>query len=202
MIPKTKAEAELIGANLYMTGDTCKNGHVAARRTLNRVCLECEKKKAKEWYARNTALAKQRGREWKAANPARNQLSNQRSREKHRLRINLRDRLREISNRTGMRVDASAAVRYLGCSLDELREHLERRFQPGMTWENWGRRGWHMDHVRPLLHFDLTDEDHLRDACHYTNLQPLWWRDNILKGHAERRALKANTCEKRGRDAR
>jgi len=95
-------------------------------------------------------------------------------------------RLGEIRKRTGLRIDTAAAVLYLGCSLDALREHLERQFQPGMTWDNWGRQGWHIDHIKPLLHFDLEDEGQLRIVCHYTNLQPLWWRDNIVKGHVER----------------
>lgn len=62
----------------------------------------------------------------------------------------------------------------------ELRAHLETRFLPGMTWENYG--AWHIDHVRPLASFDLTDRAQLLQACHYTNLQPLWARDNRSKG--------------------
>lgn len=51
-----------------------------------------------------------------------------------------------------------------------------------MTWENWGRRGWHIDHIAPLSSFDLTDPVQFRRAVHYTNLQPLWWFDNLSKG--------------------
>jgi hypothetical protein len=53
-----------------------------------------------------------------------------------------------------------------------------------MTWENWAHRGWHLDHIRPLSSFDLTDEAQLKEAMHYTNLQPLWARDNLRK-HAK-----------------
>jgi hypothetical protein len=53
-----------------------------------------------------------------------------------------------------------------------------------MTWENWAHRGWHLDHIRPLASFDLTDESQLKEAIHYTNLQPLWAEDNIRK-HAK-----------------
>ena len=74
----------------------------------------------------------------------------------------------------------------LGCSRDHLRRHLESRFQPGMTWENYGRYGWHVDHVIPCSAFDLTNPDEVRKCFHFSNLQPLWWRDNIIKGGASR----------------
>ena len=75
------------------------------------------------------------------------------------------------------------AVRELGCSIAELKEHLERQFADGMTWGNWGRDGWHIDHVRPLASFDLEDPEQVKAACHFTNLQPLWSKDNIRKGN-------------------
>jgi len=79
-----------------------------------------------------------------------------------------------------------SAVRDLGCTIEELKEYLEAKFEPGMTWENWGRGGgkdvWNIDHVRPLSSFDLTDRKQLKKVCHYTNLQPLWAEDNMRKG--------------------
>jgi len=62
---------------------------------------------------------------------------------------------------------ASAATcrRYLGCSESELLQHLERQFEPGMTWENWPRV-WHLDHVRPLASFDLVDPEQRAQAEH------------------------------------
>ncbi len=73
-----------------------------------------------------------------------------------------------------------SAVRDLGCSVSELMAHLEIKFQPGMTWENWG--SWHIDHIKPLASFDLTNREQFLIACHYTNLQPLWASDNLAKG--------------------
>lgn len=63
----------------------------------------------------------------------------------------------------------------------ELIVHLESKFRPGMTWENRGKKGWHIDHIKPLSAFDLTDPGQVSDACHYTNLQPLWWKENLDK---------------------
>lgn len=73
------------------------------------------------------------------------------------------------------------ALGYLGCSVDEAREHLEGQFTTGMSWENYGFRGWHIDHIRPLASFNMNIEEDRRAAFHYTNLQPLWWIDNLQK---------------------
>ena len=70
----------------------------------------------------------------------------------------------------------------LGCSLEDLRVYLESKFQIGMSWENCGRGGWEIDHIRPLASFDLSASADLEKACHYTNLQPLWGPDNWGKG--------------------
>lgn len=74
------------------------------------------------------------------------------------------------------------AQKMCGISLAGLRAHLEAKFQPGMTWENYGFEGWHIDHVRPLASFDLSDETQQKAAFHYSNLQPLWKLDNLRKG--------------------
>lgn len=83
----------------------------------------------------------------------------------------------------GRRVTAqSRIVQLLGCEWVEFMSHIERQFAPGMTWENHGRGGWHFDHIRPMSSFDLTVEEQLKQACHFTNVQPLWAADNVRKG--------------------
>ena len=74
-----------------------------------------------------------------------------------------------------------SAVKDLGCSIVELQTHLESKFQSGMTWDNWSFEGWHIDHVKPLASFDLADKEQFLKANHYTNLQPLWAKDNMAK---------------------
>ena len=74
-----------------------------------------------------------------------------------------------------------SAVSDLGCTLDVLKEHLEKQFQVGMSWDNYGRAGWHIDHIKPLASFDLTNRIQFLQAAHYTNLQPLWAHDNLSK---------------------
>ncbi len=70
----------------------------------------------------------------------------------------------------------------LGCTISELFTYLQSKFLPGMSWENYSRKGWHIDHIRRLSSFDLTDVEQRRIAFHHTNLQPLWASDNMRKG--------------------
>lgn len=96
----------------------------------------------------------------------------------YKISSNLRSRLYMAIRKN---YKAGSAVRDLGCSIAELKAHLESKFEPGMTWDNYG--DWHIDHIKPLSSFDLTDSDEIRLACNYTNLQPLWAKDNIIKGN-------------------
>jgi hypothetical protein len=67
----------------------------------------------------------------------------------------------------------------LGCSIEQVRQHLESQFQPGMTWENHGE--WHIDHILPVSSAKTLEE--LENLQHYTNLQPLWAQDNFIKSN-------------------
>ena len=75
---------------------------------------------------------------------------------------------------------SGSAVKDLGCSIKDLKIHLEEQFQEGMNWNNHG--SWHIDHRKPLASFDLTKREQLLAAVHFTNLQPLWAKDNLSKG--------------------
>ena len=77
---------------------------------------------------------------------------------------------------------SAATLELLGCSVEELKKHLENQFVKGMTWNNYGLHGWHIDHIIPCASFDLTKEEEQRKCFHYTNLQPLWAKDNYAKG--------------------
>jgi hypothetical protein len=71
------------------------------------------------------------------------------------------------------------SMEYVGCSIEKLREHLEKQFTDGMSWETQGT--WHVDHVRPCSSFNLESDEEKQKCFHYTNLQPLWGDENILK---------------------
>lgn len=75
----------------------------------------------------------------------------------------------------------NSILKYTGCTLREVMLHLEKQFDEGMNWSNRSTFGWHVDHIIPLARFDLTREDHRHVALHFTNLRPLWWRENTDK---------------------
>ena len=72
------------------------------------------------------------------------------------------------------------SIEYLGCSIDDFKEHIELQFQEGMTWENHGE--WHIDHIIPLKYENPTLEETI-ERLHWKNTQPLWATDNIAKGN-------------------
>lgn len=78
-------------------------------------------------------------------------------------------------------------IALLGCSANELKIYLESLWSSGMSWDNYGSyKGngfttWQIDHIRPCASFDLTDPEQQKQCFHYTNLQPLWSKDNLSK---------------------
>lgn len=116
--------------------------------------------------------------------------------EYHRRIKNINDRVRKrfwscaqfrlakrISNRIQMALKGghkkSRSTDLLGCSIEDLKMHLEKLFRDGMSWENMGE--WEIDHIRPCASFDLTREQEQFKCFHYTNLQPLWALENRIK---------------------
>jgi hypothetical protein len=90
-----------------------------------------------------------------------------------------RERVRIHEVLKGIRKAAKTET-LLGCSYDFFRGYIEGKFSPDMGWHNMGE--WHIDHIRPLASFDLTDPEQQKMAFHYTNQQPLWAIDNLKKG--------------------
>ena len=93
----------------------------------------------------------------------------------------LRSRIKDAVKK-GFTKKAYKTKELLGCDYNTLKEHIESQFTHGMTWENHGLFGWHLDHINPCSSFDLTDPEQQKKCFHYTNLQPLWAEDNLAKG--------------------
>jgi len=103
----------------------------------------------------------------------------------YRLALNSRSRIR-----TALRYNKKAehSLELVGCTLGELKAHLESQFAEGMSWDNWGKPEvgkvrWNIDHIVPVTWFDLSDPEQQKKCFHYTNLQPMWWWDNLSKGN-------------------
>jgi len=96
----------------------------------------------------------------------------------YKLKTDLRRRLHGALN-GNCKADTTQAL--LGCTYEEARAHIEAQFTEGMSWDKMGLHGIHIDHIRPCASFDLSDPEHQRECFHYTNLQPLWAKDNLAK---------------------
>jgi len=127
-----------------------------------------------DWRKANPEQYKKTRQEWeKVAKPQTVRYHNDLN---FRLRKLLRSRLLQ-SVKTDQK--SGSAVSDLGCSIEDFKKHLESKFTIGMSWDNIGE--WHLDHILPLASFDLTDRSQFLNACHYTNIQPLWREDNLRK---------------------
>ena len=156
-------------------------------------CKSCEKKRKQEYYKKPQIRKK---RIEYATNYLNNKMSEEQllKRKKYHKEYCLRKRKEDINFRLACNLrsrmtlaikdnwKSGSTIRDLGCSIVELKRHLEDQFDDNMSWDNYGLDGWHIDHIVPLASFNLTDEDQFKKACHYTNLQPLWAKDNLSKG--------------------
>jgi hypothetical protein len=99
----------------------------------------------------------------------------------NRVVANLRRRIPAVLK--GETTKSAPTFKLLGCDKNQLMLHLESKFQPGMSWDNYGAGDgkWVVDHILPCASFDLSKPEEQGKCFHYTNLQPLWFKDNILK---------------------
>jgi len=134
----------------------------------------------KDWGERNPEKKKAASKKWSDNNPdhAKN-YARDRCKEDPAFKLSMLLRTR-LHHAIKGNFKSGSAVRDLGCSVEYLKAFLEGQFEPGMGWKNHGE--WHIDHIRPLASFDLTDPEQFKQAVHYTNLQPLWAKDNLKKG--------------------
>jgi hypothetical protein len=168
---------------------------------LNGQCKDCRAAYLKEYYSQNKEQVLAHNREYYQENKEEiieqkieyramnlesiQKKTNVRLKKKRKtdpqfkLASNLRGRLNMAIKRE---YRAGSAVKDLGCSIESFKTYIESLFTEGMSWENYGPKGWHLDHKLPLDSFDLTDREQFLKACHYTNIQPLWAIDNFKKG--------------------
>lgn len=158
----------------------CPQCTVPHKTFVNGICNPCY---MKDYRENNPDAHKQ----WKISNKehlsvwrSKNHKSRYTSDPTYRLGMILRNRVNESLSDGKL---GGSFVEDLGCSVSYLRAYLESKFSSGMTWANHGKYGWHIDHIQPLSGFDLTDRKKFLEACHYTNLQPLWAIDNLKKGN-------------------
>ena len=204
-------EARLAGLEFYWTGVPCRHGHLAYRRTKDRGCTACRSRIDKRSYGKHRlkriaktvrwrSANKEKCRKWALNNPEAMRRSVgkwQRNNRDHRnayrrritaenpgfkIRVNLANRIvQAVKYQTG--VKSKRTLDLIGCSVSELKAHLERQLVPGMSWGNYGYGSdkWHIDHIRPCKDFDLTVPGEQQKCFHYSNLRPLWQIDNMAR---------------------
>lgn len=122
-------------------------------------------------------------------NESNKELRNAKRREKYKLNpaYNIEHRLRSRLQKIIKLAGISKIYRYheyLGCSNLEFKEYIESQFTNDMNWDN--RDKWHIDHKIPCCSFDLTNQEELKKCFHYTNLRPLWSKDNLEKAKIDK----------------
>lgn len=154
---------------------------------------EKAKQAVKAWHAKNPEKRRQYSEDWRVKNPEQhrqymNDYNKQYMNDYHKQRrakdplYHLRCNMRSLGNRVVKQLalgkKPACTEKWQGCTAEELKTHLESLFTEGMTWENYGKHGWHVDHIRPVSSFTAEEWEQIN---HYTNLQPLWAKDNITK---------------------
>lgn len=99
---------------------------------------------------------------------------------KRRLRFRLRHEIQRIGGKKFNKTYSTFDL--VGCDFDTLKKHIESQFVNGMSWEYVFNGAVHIDHIKPCKKFDLTKPEEQKSCFHYTNLQPLFKRDNLIKG--------------------
>ena len=194
----TRKEAKEQGLKRYFTGKPCPHGHIAERKCRDGYCLACNAARVKAWYETNREKKLARQKVYLKANCARVRARNKVYYDANSKKVIarkkaylancpqakaakiLRDRISQAL-RAANATKSARTFELLGASIEEVRAHLEAQFKLGMTWENWSFEGWHIDHIKPCASFDLTDPEQQKACFHYSNLQPLWAKDNQSK---------------------
>lgn len=194
-----RLEASRRGMRRYQSVISCKNGHNGERYTKCRSCVECARRKSKERYWESPEEASAGRNHRRRMNLSRERLRDRkyykRNRDvRSRKHVDLRRRKRQsdpvyaMKHRVRSLINHALAARgfkkstrtasILGCTWLEFKEHIERQFLPGMSWENRSR--WHIDHIVPMATAKTIQE--AVALCHVSNLRPLWADENQAKG--------------------
>jgi len=148
---------------------------VSQRATLwNHENPEKRRKNSFKYYNSNKKSYAKREKEWRKNNPDKIKAK----RKRNRLHLNLSNKIYKCL-RQGKNWKSWESL--VGYKLSDLKDHLEKLFRPGMSWNNWGE--WHIDHKRPISSFNIhsSDDEDFKECWSLDNLQPLWKHENLTK---------------------
>lgn len=172
--------------------------HPDTKEGLRGTCKSCDLKSSHQWQRANPEKKAAQNRRYRQINPEKCAAADRRKREANpekyaeikrrwqqaqcvadpnfRLLRNYRKRIWDALKGNSK---SQKTAELIGCTIPQLRLWLVQQFWTGMTLENYGY--WHVDHIRPCSSFDLSNPSQQKECFHYSNLQPLWGRDNLIK---------------------
>ena len=146
---------------------------------------------SKQWRNANKEYVSQQHKKWREQNKDRHHtnyikwknqnreyLKKYRNNRRKQINIKLIDNVKRRIN-FAIKNKTKHSIEYLGIDIQSYKIYLENLFQKGMSWKNYGVKGWHIDHIKPLSSAKNIQE--LEKLFHYTNTQPLWAKDNLIK---------------------
>lgn len=174
--------------------------HRIQKDGLNSECKLCSKNRVIKWAKKNVKKANLNKKRWSLLNPDKTKAATRKWSQNNKDKVNAKCRRFYHKHKNNPLYKISLSLRsrtliaikrkcwkkqnkfnaYIGCSLQELKNHIEKQFKPGMSWNNHSLHGWHIDHIVPLCSAKTVKE--LYKLCHYKNLQPLWAQENHSKG--------------------
>lgn len=144
------------------------------------------KNKRRERYLKNQEILKEKSRNYKKAN--RDKVNKYRKNYIPTIHCKvanlLRGRINKLLKLNNIKKSIKT-IELIGCSYEFFNNYIESKFTKGMSWENRGKTGWHLDHIVPCCSFDLLDLEQQKICFHYTNIQPLWATKEIAMKYGE-----------------
>jgi len=156
------------------------------------------KNQVREYYLKNKIKIQNDHKKWREQNLDYARIYRQTEKYKKMCIGYRRKRLSTLNGRLGhnMLCAISAAIKsnkagrrwedLVGYTVEDLKNHLEFLFTPGMSWNNYGKGGWSIDHIRPRssFHYNYPKDPEFKKCWSLNNLQPLWAIENSRK-HAK-----------------
>ncbi len=152
-------------------GHTCKSCYKQKRQSIN-LNKEKRRERDKKYYSNNIGKIRVYQKKYQN-NRYKNDID-------FKLTTNIRRRVSLFLQSSNMS-KTNKTFDIVGCTQQQLKEHIQSQFKDNMSWENYGYYGWHIDHIIPLS--SAKTEEEIYKLCHYTNLQPLWAEDNLKKSN-------------------
>ena len=158
------------------------------KRKWSIACVERKKERAHMWYLANREETIERANRWRANNLDADRKNKRAASQKRRLIPQIR-LSQSLSSAIGRSLkEGKSGVHWeklTGYTVEQIRAHLEKRFKPGMFWSNYGRGGWHIDHIIPIsaFNFETPEDIDFKRCWALKNLQPMWEDENIRKSN-------------------